>query len=279
MFASLWRRKRLLLAIAAIALVLGMLIAGMMPKQYTAEAYIRGEFLALDTVIKDAKSVSGGSINLDLGRVIETGSGLLQSHQLALRVVQQVGLERLQPVLNKPRWLPSPSSSGPAKSTEELQDIAAARLLNDLSVKSNPTAYLLTVKYSAGDPQLAVVIANAFAAELVRNARLQKLSQQRAYAEAALSQQLAKFGDKHPKVIDARMTLAATDGLLKEQLSETPDAILQTAGESVTKAISNPSRPKTTFVIGLMLLLGFGIGIVVSLWLERDRWWPALSCY
>jgi uncharacterized protein involved in exopolysaccharide biosynthesis len=273
--ASLWRRRRLMSGILIAALVLGMVAVMMMPKRYTAEAFIRGEFLALDTVTKDDKSLSTGTINLDLSRVIETGSGVLRSHQLALRVVQQIGLDRLKPVLK----IETSSNGIPVKSQEELEDEAAVRLLKDLTVESDPRAYLLTVKYGAEDPQLAVLIANTFAAELLRNARLQKLSQQRAYAEATLSQQLAKFGDKHPRVIDARMKLATTDSLLQQQVAEAPDAILQTAGESVSKAISNPSRPKTAFVIGLLLMLGLAIGSAISLWLERDKWWPAFFRY
>jgi hypothetical protein len=75
------------------------------------------------------------------------------------------------------------------------------------------------------------------------------------------------------------MKLATTDSLLQQQVAEAPDAILQTAGESVSKAISNPSRPKTAFVIGLLLMLGLAIGSAISLWLERDKWWPAFFRY
>ena len=75
------------------------------------------------------------------------------------------------------------------------------------------------------------------------------------------------------------MKLAATDTLLKAQLSEAPEAILQAAGENVTQATSHPSSPRPVFVIGLLLLIGLVIGIGASLWLERDRWWPAFSRY
>jgi len=278
-FAIIWHRKRLMLGLVAVALVLGLLAVVALPKRYTAEAHIRGDFLALDTAVKDDKSMGIGSITLDLGRVMETQSGLLQSRQVALRVVQQVGLERLKPVVSKPQWLPSALDGSAAKGTEELDEAAASRLLSGLSLRSDPSAYLLTVMYTTRDPELSVVIANTFAGELLRNARLQQLSRQRAYAEAVLSQQRAKFGDKHPRVAEARMKLAATDTLLKAQLSEAPEAILQAAGENVTQATSHPSSPRPVFVIGLLLLIGLVIGIGASLWLERDRWWPAFSRY
>ena len=105
-------------------------------------------------------------------------------------------------------------------------------------------------------------------AEFLRNSKLQMLSQQRA---EALSQELAKFGDKHPKLIDAKMRLVATDDLLKEQLNETPEVILKAAGENITKAISAPSSPIPAFVIGLLLLVGLVSSIAVGLWLERNQ--------
>ena len=118
-------------------------------------------------------------------------------------------------------------------------DRAATKLLSRLSVKSDLLrTYLIKVRYTGKDPALAVVITNAFVAEFLRSSKLQTLSQQRSSAEATLSRQLAKFGDKHPRVTQAKMRLAATDDLLKKQLSEAPEVLLQAAGENVTKAIA-----------------------------------------
>ena len=38
------------------------------------------------------------------------------------------------------------------------------------------------------------------------------------------------FGDKHPSVLHAKMRLVATDNLMKEQLSQPPEVLLQAAG-------------------------------------------------
>ena len=75
------------------------------------------------------------------------------------------------------------------------------------------------------------------------------------------------------------MKLAATETLLKAQLSEAPEAILQAAGENVTKATASPASPRPVFVIGLLLLIGLMIGIGAGLWLERHRWSSAFSRY
>ena len=151
-------------------------------------------------------------------------------------------------------------------------------LLSRLSVKSDLLrTYIINITYTGKDPALAVVIANAFAAEFLRSCKLQILSEQHSLAEAALSKQLAMFGDKHPRVTQAKMRLVATDNLLKEQLSEAPEALLQAAGENITKAIAASASPKPGFVISLLLLFGLVVGIAVALWLERSRWAEALS--
>ena len=272
--ASVWRRKLLVLGIVFTALALGIVAIVAMPARYKAQAYIRGEyFAATDTVAKDEVGATAGSLPVDLVRVLETQSRVLQSRLLARRVVQQLGLERLQPLVSKRRLWPASFFGSAVKTpSDEIEaDAAAVTLLDSLSVASDPRAYLLTVQYSAGDRELAELIANAFVAELLRSAKLQTLFKQRSLAQATLSILLAKFGDKHPNVAQTRMRLAATDELLKKQLNEDYAKILQAAGENVTKAVS--ARSSFNFVIVLFLLGGLTIAVGVALWLERDRWW------
>jgi uncharacterized protein involved in exopolysaccharide biosynthesis len=272
--ASVWRRKLLVLGIVATALALGIMALAMMPERYKAQAYIRGEFFAApDTVAKDAESTTGGSLPLDLVRVLETQSRVLESRLIAFRVVQQLGLKRLAPVVSKRSLWSLPSfNSASNKNTGGEMEIAAASLLDGLSVTSDPRAYLLTVSYRAEDPELAELITNAFVAELLRSAKLQALFKQRSLAQATLSIQLAKFGDKHPNVAQARLRLAATDELLKKQTNEDYGVILKTAGENVTKAVSAPLSFR--FVGVLIVLGGLIVGVGVALWLERGRWNP-----
>jgi uncharacterized protein involved in exopolysaccharide biosynthesis len=277
--ASFWRRKLLVGAIVATAVALGIIALCVMPAWYTAEAYIRGVFLASDAPPKPEDSRSAPSISLDLVRVIETQSRLLQSQDLARRVVQRLGLEQLRPEMSESRWLPDKFYGGAANIIEDPTDRAATRLLRRLSVTNDSRAYLIEVRYTSRDSALAVVIANAFVAESLRSSKLQTLSLQRSSAEATLSRQLAKFGDKHPRVMLAKMRMAATDDLLKEQLSEAPEVILQSAGKNVTAAIAARSSPKPPFVIGLFLLVGLVVSIAVALWLERSRLAEAFSRY
>ena len=274
---ALWRRRRLTAAIVAIVLGAGAVGVLLMPDRYTAEAYIKGEvFSAPDTVAKVDESTTEDSMQqLDLGRVIETQTRLLLSHQLARRVVEQIGLERLRPIVSNRRLLSATFLGSATKTPRDEVDAAALRLLGGLTVENYPRAYLIAVRFNAEDPELAKLIANTFVAELLRSANVQTLSRQRSLAQASLSIQLAKFGDKHPNVAQAKMRLATTEELLGEQLTEAPEALIRTAGENVTKAISAAPESRT-LVMYLVLLCSLTIGIGVALWLERGNWWMHL---
>jgi len=259
--ASLWRRKLLVLGSAGIGVVLGSIAILVMPARYTAEAYIRGGFdpSAAYAVIREESATKAGSISLDLMRVIETQSRWLQTQELARRVVQQLGLERLRPEV------------GETVSTRKDKDGAAAgRLISRLSVAADPRAYLITLRYTSEDPDLAVRITNAFVAEVLRSTGLQTLFQQRAYTQARLSSQLARFGVKHPKVAELRKQLATMNDSLKRRTSESPEAILQSSGENVTTAVAAPSSHPLR-VVGLFLLVSLMMGTGAAFWLERNR--------
>ena len=278
--ASVWRRKALLGAIVATTLALGTITVFAVPASYTSKAYISGGFVASSAVAQDENSGNAPFISLDLTRVIETQRSRLQSHDLARRVVQQLGLEKLRPEVSERHLLPDKFFGDAASTQEDQIDRAALRLLSRLSVESDLLhSYLITVSYTGTDPELAVTITNAFVVEFLRSCNLQRLYRQRSEAEATLSRELANFGDKYPRVIQAKMRLVATDNLLKEQVGVNPEILLQDAGENVTKAIRARRTPNPWFVVGLVLLVGLVLGIAVALWLERRSWAEAFSRY
>jgi uncharacterized protein involved in exopolysaccharide biosynthesis len=135
------------------------------------------------------------------------------------------------------------------------------------------------VRYTDKDPDLAVLLANAFVAEFLRSSKLQALSQERSTAQGTLSAQLTRYGEKHPKVAEAKLRLASIDQLVRDQLAAAPEAVLNAAGESVTAARAAPSGPRPTLVIALSFVLGLLISVAVALWLEGGKWWGAFSRY
>ena len=274
--AKLWRRKLLIMAVVVAALTLGTIGLLVTPKGYTAEAYIRGGFTASDVAGANVEKGAAGIIGIDAAELVETKSRVFQSHQLARQVLERLGVERLRPlVAGSPlsAWLQETFYGDATRDPEYQQDRAATRLLRSLSVKTEPRIYQITVQCTAGDPELAALVANTFVAEYLRSSALQKLSGQRASAQAALSEQLATYGDKHPKVAGARLRLEAVDALLKEQLSKPPEEIIRVGDENVTfaQAVAVPSSPDPSFFIGIALLIGLAIAVGLALFAETDN--------
>ena len=149
--ASLWRRKLLVGGIVATALALGIIAVFVIPPSYTAEASIQGGFVASNAVAKNDDR-RGPFIGLDLMRVIETQSRLLQSHDLARQVVRQLGLEQLRPEVSERHWLPDSFYRSAANIKEDEADRAATMLLSRLSVTSDLLrTYLIEVRYTGKD--------------------------------------------------------------------------------------------------------------------------------
>ncbi len=273
-FTTLYERKLLMTAVIATALALGVVLLLEMPKKYTAEASIRGGF-SPPNAIATGKERNGGRepVAFDASLVVETRSRLFQSYQLARRVVEDLGLELLGPAVSQGRissWLQAQIFGADAVNSPEYQkDIAAAKLLHGLSVKTEPRVYLISISYTAADPELAALITNTFIAEFLRTSALQTLSGQRGEAQASLAEQLATLGDKHPKVNEARMRLATADRLFEAELSANAEDILKGAGENVAFAQANvvPSSPKPFFFIGFALLAGLLVSGGLAMWL------------
>ena len=272
---KLSRHKFLIVAMVAAALVLGIVTALAMPKRYTAEAFIREGLAASDSASASHATTGERPVAFDASLLVETRSQMFQSHQLARQVVLSLGLERLRPIVGRGRlstWLEREFYGDATSAPEYQEDIAATKLMRGLSVKTEPRVYQIVLRYSAKDPELATAVTNAFVVEFLRTTSLQKLSGQRGAAQAALTETLATLGDKHPKVQEARMRLASTEALMKDQLTKTADDIQKSAGENITFAEASviPSSPNPPLIIFFALLGGLGVGIGLALWLERS---------
>jgi len=246
----------------AVALAIGIILALTMPKQYTAEAYLRDALKVEDNTLYN-KAEDRAVVAIDASMLVETQSRLLQSQAIAHRVVKRLGLERIGPAVGQnpiSSWLQGEFYGDVVKSPEFQEDLAARKLLRGLSVRTEPRVYLITVNYTAGDPELAALIANTFVVELLQTITLQSFAQQLRAAERSLSVDLATLGKQHPKVLAGKMRIQAAEALLKTQLSKTTQEIERAASNTNVTFASIPvvpSSPNPPFLIGIALLVGF----------------------
>jgi uncharacterized protein involved in exopolysaccharide biosynthesis len=144
--------------------------------------------------------------------------------------------------------------------------LAASKLLSALSVKTEPRMYLIVVKYTARDPELAALITNAFVVELLQTIALQRFSRQLRAAERSLSVDLVTLGEQHPKIVAEKKLIQAAKALLRVQLGKTTEEIEQTASMNVTFASVPvvPSGPNALVLIGVALLIGLGGSVALA---------------
>jgi uncharacterized protein involved in exopolysaccharide biosynthesis len=268
--ASFWRRKLLIMTMVCGALLLGVLVSLLLPPRYTADAFMRVGFSSSEN---SSGNGGGAIVSVDASLLVETRSRVFKTHQLARRVVHQLGLERLgsearEGVLSsfvRAFFLRGASPPG------YREDLVAAKLLRNLTVKTEARAYLITVSYTAGDPEVAALIANAFVAESLKISRLQKAYEQRALAEAALWGQIATLGERHPDVARARARLAAAESFLRAEKHDQTRAVESTTSESViaAEAVAVPSSPNPPLIIGVAALLGFVAGLGIAILVDR----------
>lgn len=268
---TLWRRKLLIVSAMTTALLLGGIVTLMTPKRYAANSFIHGGFTASD-LVSAGPGHSGATVGFDASQLVETQSRLLQSHQLARLVVKRLGLERLQAMVGASplsAWLHAKFNGDVSENSGYQEDKAATRLLRGLAVRTEPRVYLIVVSYTAGDPAFAALVANTFTAEFLRGVELQRLSEQQALARSTLSTNLATLGEKHPKVREARMRLAAADDLLQAENNKKPEEILRAAGDKITLAQADavPSGPNPPSILGISLLAGLVAGLGLAIYL------------
>jgi uncharacterized protein involved in exopolysaccharide biosynthesis len=265
--ATLWQRKLLIGTAIGVGLLLGITASLLIPPRYTANAFVRVAFASTDT----ASTTSG--IAIDGSLMVETRSRVFKTHQVARRVVEKLGLQRLGPVVAQgligSMLQKLVIGSKPAPGYPE--DLAATRLLRNLTIKTEPRVYLITVSYTAGDPELAALIVNAFVAESLRLYVLQGLNEQRTTAQAAVAEQVATLGERHPSVARARGKLASVEALLEAEKFNTKREIESFTNDGVIAAqpVAVPSSPNPQLIIGIAMLLGLVAGIGIAILLDR----------
>jgi uncharacterized protein involved in exopolysaccharide biosynthesis len=150
-----------------------------------------------------------------------------------------------------------------------------AMLRNKVAVMNDTRSYLISISFTAPSADEAARVVNAFAIEYLRDKDLQRRRDGAAAAESALGSQLAIYGEKHPKVLQAMEELDAARASLKAAMSPQDGGQDQvfTSDESVKLAVPNrtPTSPKGFVILGLSFLSALLAGIGLAIWRDRGR--------
>ncbi len=193
---------RILALVAAVAIVAALKVQSL-PPVYRATATILVEFgKSQVTSIQDLYSWSMTSSYEHL----QTQAGILQSHELARRLVRKLGLVKdagaVQSAPLAAPWYAKLLPDGFVSHTrvipptaDERERSAAAAIQGALSVKPVRNSQLLEVGFESNDPKMAALIPNAIA-ELYISADMEARIKARERAMAFLAQQSDELRDK-----------------------------------------------------------------------------------
>jgi uncharacterized protein involved in exopolysaccharide biosynthesis len=140
-------------------------------------------------------------------------------------------------------------------------------------VMNDTRSYLISISYTASSADEAAQVVNSFVAEYlrdkVRQRRLDKISS----AEVELRQQLAVYGDKHPKTLQAVAELEAERASLEAPLKLQDSDQDELAGDQGFKlAVPNqtPTSPNGSVILALSFLSALLAGIGLAIWRDKE---------
>jgi len=198
------RNKWRILALVAAVAVIAALKAQSLQPVYRASATILIEFgKSQVTSIQDLYAWS----NLSTYEHLQTQAGILQSHELARRLVRKLGMvnepaSKPETVLGAAPWyaklLPEGAISRAVvmpPTVEERERSAAAAIQGALAVKPVRNSQLLEISFESNDPKMAALIPNALA-DLYITADMEARVKARERATAFLAEQSKELRKK-----------------------------------------------------------------------------------
>jgi uncharacterized protein involved in exopolysaccharide biosynthesis len=147
-------------------------------------------------------------------------------------------------------------------------------LRNNVAVMNDTRSYLISISFTAPTPGEAARVVNAFVIQYVRDRAVQRQVDRFNSAEAALQQQMAVYGAKHPKALHAAAERDAARVALEAAMNPRDDDQGESAADqSVRLAVPNqtPTSPNGFVILGLSFLSALLAGIALAIWLDRRR--------
>jgi uncharacterized protein involved in exopolysaccharide biosynthesis len=273
---SIGRHRGLIASLVAIAIAIALIIIPLMPRKYSAEALIYPDLFS-----REGKAVALASV--DAAAIVTSEARLIRSDAILRAVVKRLGLDPVASTSDS--WAMQGLDWVRAMFLPETRnhssfDRKVAMLRNQVEVMNDTRSYLISISFKAPSADEAARVVNAFAVEYLRDKAIQRKLDTVNSAEAELGRQLAVYGDKHPKTLQAAEGLNAARASLEAAMSPQDGGQNEvTSDQSVKLAVPNrtPTSPKGFVILGLSFLSALLAGIGLAIWCDRGDVGPAES--
>ena len=271
--SSIRRDWRLIASLVALAIMLASAVIPLLPRQYTATAVVYPNLFSGE----QGRLVPRGSI--DAASLVASEARLIVSDSILQAVVRhlELGLSPKNSPTGSGSWVRDGAEWIRAMFFPETRNFSqferqVALLRNKVDVTRDARSYLISISFTARSADEAARVVNAIALEYLREKKILRAQSVVGAAQNELSQQLASYGEKHPKVQQSASELAAAHAALKAATSAaigSQDVLA--ADESVKLAIPNrtPTSPKGVVILGMSFILSLLAGISVAVWRHR----------
>jgi succinoglycan biosynthesis transport protein ExoP len=141
-------RKRVIVLTLLVTVATTTLVSFLMPKTYTGTASVVVDF-------KGSDPITGIMLQPMLMPIyMTTQVEIIGSHNVALKVVDRLKLDKLPSVIEK--------FNEATEGNGDIRDWLADNLLKDLDIKPSKEGSVINISYTGSDPQFAAEMANAF---------------------------------------------------------------------------------------------------------------------
>jgi uncharacterized protein involved in exopolysaccharide biosynthesis len=267
---SILQHRRLIASFVVAALVLASLVIPLMPRKYSAEALVYPNLLLREQGPTKVQVLA----SVDAAAIINSEARLIRSDAIVRAVVKRLELDR---DASEHSWISWSADWIKAWLLPEMRnyspfDRAVATLRNKVSVVNDSRSYLVSISFTAASAHEAARVVNAFATEYLRDKAIQKRADGVTAAEAELGRQLAIYGEKHPKVVQAAEGLEAARSALKAAMSPQDggqDDIVTEEGVKFAVPNHTPTSPKGVVILATAFVISLVGGSSLAVWHDR----------
>ena len=203
LLALVWGKRFLMLAVFAVLLVLGLAVASRLKTAYTANSSLLvrlGQAYVYDPKVGDA--ARGAAPTND--EVIQSELEILNSAELKLRVIHDVGLERLSPKLAA-----KAAAARTPEARRAVEGEAVRGLETGLKLGAAPETSIIRLSYANADPRTAALVLNTLVDEYLRHRQDVLLARD----VGPLEMQRHRFADELARVDGAMTAFLTANGI------------------------------------------------------------------
>src|SRR5665213_1198920 len=196
---TVWRRKFMIVAIVAAAVLLASVALVLVGPHYTGEALIQLDFSREDP---PARAGAQPIVSIDAVALVDSAARVIRSRTTASAVVARLGLDRDPNFTHEPILWRLLSDGrillGLTGVTPSPRDLAISTLMGKVAVNHESRSYLISIDIKAADPARAAILANAVAVEYFRGQMVEQLTDEQAAVSRELAQLSSVYGARHP---------------------------------------------------------------------------------